>query len=73
MPLPSSVTITAPIGPGLEATSQQLTNVTDVNFQLEHGTLQVQFGSGRFSTYDLNPVTTVTFTISGSSAAIVVS
>jgi len=68
----STVTITAKIGPAIQATSLVLTGVTSVNYDLEKRVLEINQG-GKITIYDLVGVTTVTFSISGANYTITVS
>lgn len=68
----SQITVTLPIGPGESAVAQVLTNVTDVDFQLDRKVLQVTAG-GKITAYDFSTAATVTYTISAGNSTIVVS
>lgn len=68
----SQVTVTAKSGPGFQATALVVTGVTNIQFDLVGRVLSLFQGSV-VETYDLSTVTTVTFSISGSTYTVVVS
>lgn len=57
-------TVTAPIGPGLTATSQVITGVREVVFDTLAAALRVMKSDGTVVNYDLKATTTVTATAS---------
>jgi hypothetical protein len=73
----NNLTITGKIGPGNTVTSLLFANVTDVDFQVARGVLQVSFltsgGQPKTQSFDLAQSTTVTYSISGGVATITVS
>lgn len=77
MPLPylSTVVITGTLGPDVDVTSLTLSNVTDVDFQLGIGVLEIthNYPNNKIQHFDLVLPTTVTFSISGSVATITIS
>lgn len=70
--MPSQVTITAKTGPAIQVTSQVITNVTDINFDLVHRELDIITSDGIIHEFDLVGVTGVTFTISGANYTIAI-
>lgn len=77
--MPNQVTVTLPVGPGLSAVSQVITDVAEVNFQLRSANadkmvLQIkQETPNRMHEFDFDAAATVTYTISGQNSTIVVS
>lgn len=70
----SQLTVTAKTGPAVQNTALVLSDVTNINFDLVGRVVQVfQNSTGKIKEYDLVGVTTVTFTISGSSYTMVIS
>lgn len=68
----NTATVTATYGPGLTATALVLSNVSAINFDFRAFTVQV-FQDDKFETYSLTGVTTVTFSISGTTYTITIS
>lgn len=72
----SQVTVTAKTGPGIQNTAIVLGDVTNINFDLARRVVQVfqtPNSGGNIKEYDLVGVTTVTFSISGSTYTMVIS
>ena len=59
----SGATVTGDIGPGRQVTSQVLTGVTDIDFDINQQTLKITCNQGN-PCYDLYTLTTVTYTVS---------
>lgn len=57
--------VTAPVGPGLQATNNILNNVRKIQFDLDAGMLRVQTRDGRWVDYqyDDSAIDTVTYII----------
>lgn len=63
--MPSTVTFTGQLGPGLTITAKVFSNVTDVDFQIDRGVLQITHGIPQQITHlELSNTATVTDTIS---------
>ncbi len=64
--MPTTVTLTAKIGPAVQATSMALTDVTGINFDLAAKTVAITYGDPPKTLYadESNP-TSVTTTVSG--------
>lgn len=69
----NQVTVTAKTGPAVQATATVLTNVNNMNFDLKGMVVQVFREGKQYKEFDLYGVTTVTFTISGSTYTMVIS
>lgn len=69
---PNTVTITSTTGPGVAATATVFTDVTDIEFDFLANTIRIIHG-GIESFYDYSAIATLTWTISGGHAAIVIS
>lgn len=71
----ATVTITGKVGPGFTATSLVFTDVTGINFQIKNNTIDIEqeFKAQKHTIFDYDDTATVTYTITGNSAAIVIS
>ena len=70
----NQVTVTAKVGPGLTTTSQLITEVRDIKFDMVRGMLYVNKVDGHNTPeFDIRAITAVTFTISGINYTISVS
>lgn len=69
---PNTVTITSTTGPGVSAVATAFTDVTELNFDFLANTVKIVHG-GIITYYDYSAVATLTWTISGGHAAIVIS
>ena len=70
----ATVTITGVLGPGLEVTSLVFIGVTSLNFHIKDNTIEiVQAEKAEKSTFfDYDETATVTYTITGDSAVVVI-
>lgn len=68
----NTATITGTLGPGEEVTSLALTNVKSVNFDFVARTVRVDHGD-KTQYFSYADVSTVTFSISGTSTTVTVS
>jgi hypothetical protein len=71
---PATVTITAPIGPGLTATTLKFVDIQDLEIDFVHNLIKImRVGSGSTQIYAYDPINTVGWTISAGVTAIVIS
>lgn len=61
----ANVTVTAKIGPGDSASSELLSNVRSVTYNIAEDTVDIIRADGGLTTYDYANVATVTQTVSG--------
>ena len=74
--MPHQATVTAQTGPGRQLTAAVIPNVTGVDFQLNDRRLFVQTDTAagdNIKEFDLNSVTTITFSIVAGNYSVVVS
>jgi len=71
--MPSSVTVTAKAGPGLQATALVLSNISNIMFDMDNRKVQVNNSGTVIREFDLVGVTTITFSLSGANYTITVS
>ena len=77
----TTVTITAPVGPGLEADELVFDNVIAIKFiytfdEIKNGSIEITYvveDDMKIQYFDLDGVATVTYTITGADTAIVIS
>lgn len=68
-----NVTTTAPIGPGLTATAQQITGFRELTFKPSEEIMSVMESDGRVVDYEYNTIATVTYVIASGVATVTVS
>jgi hypothetical protein len=69
-----TATVTAPIGPDLDATALVLTNVVNIDFQLNRGILQItQSSPSKITDFALSGSNTITLTASAGAYTLTVS
>ena len=68
----ATVTITGKIGPGFSVTSLVITGVTGVDFQIKNNTIDITIND-KHRIFDYDATATVTYTISGDAATIIIS
>ncbi len=68
-----NTTVTAPVGAGLVATADKLTDVRAILFDIDAGMLRVQDRDGRWVQYAYDDIATVTYTIANNTAEVVAS
>lgn len=69
---PNTVTITSTTGAGITTTAGVFTDVTDIEFDFIANTIKITHG-GIITYWDYSAIATITWTISGGHAAIVIS
>lgn len=60
-----SATVSAELGPGLEASSLVMTKITNVELDLTHEVIRFKHGEGKVSEFSLVGVNTLTTTLTG--------